>query len=590
MSIYRRTKHGVLALIAMMGLNGFSQSSVTFNVDSATTEIPPGIYGVLMEQLGRQWVSSPITKSSGIFVGTSSSIPNVNGMRKDIIEGFKECGVTCAEWPGGCAAKNYVWQDNKRPTNDVGVDRFIEFCRLTGSEALIVGKAYNTDAAGNLAFCKYVVDSLKYPLKYFKVGNEVWGCGGDPFKVDAYINHYSANYDRFKDYATAKNIKIIASVDYGGNQGWMSSMLQSLPGKIDGFEIHQYMYHPDDYSSTNPTDNQYWDIVKSSYKGIGDNCRSMSNFLDSKDPQNKIKLIFDEWGDWFIDLGDGWEQRGTLYDGLSAAGHLHAFMESSHRFEMAGLAQAVNVIHSIMNINSSQVMAKTPTFYVFKMFIPHHSNGAKQVPVTASNWKKVNNDVQAVTAFASVEKSGIVNISFSNVDKAATQAITVTLTSNATSYTVLSAEVITADAITSFNDFGKPEVVNIKPLESSSYNLNGKTLTVTLPSKSIAMIRLLPPGVGVQSGKMMNNDIRSFSVKAGANGSVFVSSSLTHNSPVIVSLYGIDGRTLIDRVSTKFDNGNSVCVSGNKSLSKGTYLVKIKSDNINQTKQVVISR
>lgn len=585
MSIFRRTKHSVMALIAMMALNGFSQSSVTFNVDGANTAIPPGIYGVLMERLGRMFTG---TGNSGIFVGTTSNIPNTNGMRKDIIEGFKECGVTCAEWPGGCAANGYAWQNNKRPSNDVGVDRFIEFCNLTGAEAFLVGKGGSGDGPSNLAFIQYVVDSLKYPLKNFKIGNEVWGCGGSQ-NVNTYTSNFSANYDRLKDYITAKKIKLTASINYGGDQSWMNSMLGSLSGKIDGFEIHQYMYYSNSISSTDPTDADYWKIMNESNKNISDNCKKMSSLLDSKDSQNKVKLVFDEWGDWFKNLGDGWEQRGTLFDGISAAQHLHAFMTYSNRFEMAGLAQAVNVIHSIMNINTSSIMAKTPTFYVFKMFIPHHSNGAKQVPITASNWKTVNSNVQAITSFASVDKDGIVNISFSNADKAATQAVTVTLTSKVESYTVKSAEVITGDAINSFNDFGKAELVNIKPLASSSYSLSGKTLSVTLPSKSIAMIRLLPPGISVKSGKLIKSDIRSFSIKAGTNGSVFVSSLTNEKSPVTFSLYGIDGRMLVDGFTTKFDNGNSVCVSGNKSLSKGTYLVKIKGDNLNLTKQVIVS-
>jgi hypothetical protein len=299
-------------------------------------------------------------------------------------------------------------------------------------------------------------------------------------------------------------------------------------------------------------------------------------------------MYFDEWGDWLIDVGDGWEQRLTVMDAISAGEHLHSFMEYSSRMEMAGLAQAVNVIHSIMNINNSGVMSKTSTFYVFKMYIPHHSNGAKVAPVTAENWKKVNGNIQAVTSFASVENNGTVNISFTNCDMSATQAVTVTLTSKAASYTVKSAQVITGPAINSYNPYGGEEVVNIKPLETSSYSLSGKTLSVTLPSKCVAMIRLQPP-TGVQSGSIMKNDVRAYTVKSGANGSVFVS-SLSHNSPVSVSLYGIDGRTLINKVTTSFDNGNSVCVSGSKSLSKGTYLVKIKGENLNLTRQVIVSQ
>lgn len=585
MSIHKGKKRYFMAFIALMAINGYNQSTITFNVDGANTVIPKEIYGVLMERLGRQW-TSPSTPSSGIFVGTNSSIANVNGMRKDVIDGFKECGITAAEWPGGCAANGYDWSKNKKPANDVGVDRFFEFCRLTGAEAVIAGKPFGDDAESNLAFCKYIIDSLKYPLKYFKIGNEVWGCGGDQ-NVATYTSNYSTNYDILKDYFAAKKVSIVASVDYGGNQNWMNSMLQSMNGKIDGFEIHQYIYHPDDYSSTNPTTSQYWNVVKDAYKMIGDNCKGMTTFLNSKDPQNHIKLVFDEWGDWFIDTGDGWMQQSTVWDALSAGEHLHVFMENSKRVQVTCLAQAVSCIHSIMNINTSAVMVKTPTFYVYKMYIPHHMNNAKVVPVTASNWANVNGDVQAVTSFASVDSTGTISISFTNVDMSATQRITVTLTSSQAAYVVKSAEVITGPAINTANEYGANEQVNIKALDPSSYTLTGKTLSVTLPSKSVAMIRLVPP-TAVQSASLLKNSSNTFSIKAGSNRNVLITSSANINTPVTISLYGIDGRTLIDKVSRVFGSDNNTCVMGNNLESRGAYLVKVKGDNVNLTQQVIV--
>ncbi len=586
MSIKRKVTLFMFAgmLVAIMPVSGNSQNSVTYNVDGATTVIPPAIYGVLMERLGRQFTNN------GIFVGTNSTIPNINGMRNDIIDGFKECGVTCAQWPGGCAANGYAWQNNKRPSNDVGVDRFIEFCKLSGIEPFIVGKPTANDAASNLALIQYVVDSLKYPLKWFKIGNEVWGCGGKQ-TVETYNQNYAANYDRLQSYAKEKNIKLIASIQYGGPDDWINSMLNSNGGKIDGFEVHQYIYYPETYSSTDPTTDQYWDVVNLAYNGqIRSNLRRIVNTLNSKDPQKRVKVVFDEWGDWFKDVGDGWEQRITLLDAISAGEHLHAFMEFSDRMEMAGLAQAVNVIHSLMNINSSGVMSKTTTFYVFKMFIPHHTNNAKQVPITAQSWANTNNGkVQAVTSFASVGNDGIVNVSFTNCDLLATQRVTVTLSSSKVqAYTVVSAEVITGPAINSFNDYGKAEVVNIKQLDQSSYGISGKTLTVTLPSKSVSMIRLAPQ-TAVQSARVYKNAGEAFSFKSGSDGSVVVSSAITFTEPVNVSLYGINGKSLINSVSTRFDD-KSICIRNETLQTKGMYLVRIKGKGVDFTRPYVISR
>ena len=80
---------------------------------------------MLLERLGRN-----IT--GGLYVGTSSTIPNTSGMRNDIIQGFKEAGVGTIRWPGGCAANNYNWNP-PNPANDVGTDWFMELCAMVGA-------------------------------------------------------------------------------------------------------------------------------------------------------------------------------------------------------------------------------------------------------------------------------------------------------------------------------------------------------------------------------------------------------------------------------------------------------------------------
>jgi alpha-L-arabinofuranosidase len=85
-----------------------------------------------------------------------------------------------------------------------------------------------------------------------------------------------------------------------------------------------------------------------------------------------------------------------------------------------------------------------------------------------------------------------VNVSLANVDLASTHAVQVTLNSSKSSYTVASAQVITGPAKDSYNDFGQPETVNIQPLPSSSCSASGKSLSVTLPSKSVVMLVLAP--------------------------------------------------------------------------------------------------
>ena len=173
------------------------------------------------------------------------------------------------------------------------------------------------------------------------------------------------------------------------------------------------------------------------------------------------------------------------------------FIANADRIQMAGLAQAVNVIQSLFLTNSSsggKDLVKTPTFYVFKMFKPHHTDNAKWAPNTLSSEKITGNSktFSVLSSGATVNDAGQVNISLANVDLTKTRDVTITLTSDKASYFISKAEVITGPAKDSFNDFGKAETVNIQPLADTGYQACGKKAKVTLPSKSVVMLTLDP--------------------------------------------------------------------------------------------------
>ena len=54
------------------------------------------------------------------------------------------------------------------------------------------------------------------------------------------------------------------------------------------------------------------------------------------------------------------------------------------------------------------------------------------------------------------------------------------------------AQVISGPARDSYNDFGQPEVVNAQPLAAASYQVCGRALRVSLPARSVVMLRLDP--------------------------------------------------------------------------------------------------
>jgi alpha-N-arabinofuranosidase len=582
----------VSVLIASIFItNLYSQNSATFDVGQAKSVVAQEVFGLLMERLGRQWATQD---NSGIFCGTGSNIPNTNGMRNDVIDAFKEAGVGALQWPGGCAANGYPWQNNKNPSDDVGVDRFIQFCKLTGAEAMISGKPTGGDAASNLAFAKYIINDLNYPLKWFKIGNEIWGGCGTKY-TDGYTDGVKQNVTRFNELRATevgKNLKfIVAANTIEGTYDWIPTYYNQIKNEMNAIEFHDYIYHPGNggFSSTNPTTANYWQIMKDVF--VGDLYAHLFNdiipTMKKADSTNSVKICLDEWGDWLQNTGDGWMQTVTVMDAISAGGHLNHFVSNADIVGAACLAQGVNVIHSIVNINTNRVMVKTPAFYVFKMYKPHHANNAKCIPVTTSSFEKTN-DVPAVNVAATVDSNGIVNVSFVNVDLSATRKVAVTLNNGTAPYTVLSAEVVTGAAYTTTNPFGDAEQVNIKTLEASNYSLsNGNVLNVTLPSKSVSMIRLLPATSTLQHVGCMNNFQKTFSIKSGTNGSILISSNLTQPTSMTISLYSINGKTLIGKTTSNVGTGT---LAIGKNLGKGIYLVKISSDNGNFAKQVAITK
>ena len=479
-------------------------STLAVNVDTAQYTVANEIFGVLMEELGRNW-------QNGFYVGTSSSIANTSGLRNDIIAGFKEAGVSAIAWPGGCAASSYNWNTHKSSPSggDIGTDLYMKLTGLLGSTPYLVGPGLSTSATSNVNWVTYVDNNTANPtwhLPFFKVGNEVWGCGGnqDVTSSSSYPANYQANYTAFQGATTlaGKLPKLIASTAEISNiTTTLQTELNAIGvSEVDGIEVHDYVYHPSDIPCVGFTNDQYYNVLNAANQGqIGPRVNSITKILDSVDTAKHIKIFEDEWGDWLEPLNssaDSWMQQITVMDALSTAETLHIFMQHADRYQLAGLAQGVNVIHSLFLTNQSDgTLVKTPAFYVFKMMLPHHSSSAKWAPNTLTSEMVTGNNqtFPVLSAGTTVDSSGNVNISLSNVDLAKSRTIQINLTSSGHSaYTVGSAQIVTGPAKDSYNDFGKTETVNIQALGAANYSMCDKTLNVTLPPMSVVMFVLNP--------------------------------------------------------------------------------------------------
>ena len=72
-------------------------SKLHINAKDKKSVINKNIYGHFAEHLGR-------CIYNGIYVGENSDIPNVNGMRTDVVEALRNIKIPVLRWPGGCFA------------------------------------------------------------------------------------------------------------------------------------------------------------------------------------------------------------------------------------------------------------------------------------------------------------------------------------------------------------------------------------------------------------------------------------------------------------------------------------------------------
>jgi alpha-L-arabinofuranosidase len=125
---------------------------LVIKADAAKETINRNIFGHFSEHLGS-------CIYGGIWVEESSPIPNVRGIRKDVVAALRKIKVPVLRWPGGCFADEYHWKDGIGPrelrpsmvnthwggvteNNHFGTHEFLDLCEQVGCEPYICGNLF----------------------------------------------------------------------------------------------------------------------------------------------------------------------------------------------------------------------------------------------------------------------------------------------------------------------------------------------------------------------------------------------------------------------------------------------------------------
>ena len=345
-------------------------------------------------------------KGSGIlWVGSVSLMPddNISGFRKDVIEALRTIHPPNIRWPGGNIVSGYNWEDgigdrDKRPprfgremwgTNDVGTDKFIELCRLTGAKPYIAvnsGDGTSQAAANLIQYCNGKPDT-KYGKLRAKNGHkepykvELWGIGNEMFG-NWQIGHVDEETyaRRHLEFAKAmldvdKNIKIVAvGTRYWKFPRWNQAIFKTAGKYFDYLSLHSYAkkyrskVKKKDIIDPNFAEKFYYYIVSSPY-GIEEQIVGTDEEIRKSLPDRpEVKIAFDEWNAYSY-YATFEEADFALRDGIYAAGVLHAFQRQCSAVPIANLSKVVNAI-GMIRVNG-EGMFLNPQYLVLDMYSNH---------------------------------------------------------------------------------------------------------------------------------------------------------------------------------------------------------------------------
>jgi alpha-N-arabinofuranosidase len=499
-------------------------AKLTINEDNRLGTISPELYGHFSEHLGR-------CIYEGIYVGENSDIPNVNGMRTDVVEALKELKVPVLRWPGGCFADEYHWKDGIGPKenrkkmvnthwggvtedNSFGTHEFMELCRQLNCKTYINGNLGSGTVQEMSEWVEYMTfagvspmadlrkkngSETPWTVDYFGVGNENWGCGGN-MTPQFYANEYRRYQTYVRNYDDKKKIKKVccgANVDdYHWTEGVLETCFDHTPKDFHGFmdllSLHYYVTPGswENKGSATEFGSDEWYETMNKALNMESLIKGHAAIMDRYDPEKTIGMSVDEWGAWYAcepGTNPGFlYQQNTVRDALIAGITLNIFNRHCDRVKMANLAQMVNVLQSVL-LTEGEQMIKTPTYHVMHMF--RHHQGAQLLESSLSNVEPIGPDewvVPKVTESVSENEQGVITITLNNLSIEEVEKVDVEF--KRSGYQVIEARIVSDADMHAHNTFEAPERVTEK--EFTGYELTPQGLTVTLPCCSVVELRV----------------------------------------------------------------------------------------------------
>jgi alpha-N-arabinofuranosidase len=411
-----------------------AEARIDVLLDEPIGTIAPELYGHFVEHLGG-------VVYDGIWVGESSRVPNVGGVRKELVDHLRRIQAPVVRWPGGCFADQYDWRDGTGPRarrprrtnfwvdarewpaggsdgaqryepNHFGTVEFVRFCRLAGAQPYLAANVrslpphdfwqwveYCNAPAGTTSLAEQrAADGEREPLgvRFWGVGNESWGCGGN-FTAE----EYAAEFRRYTAWlpGLGQKLALIGAGPASGDLGWTRRFFEAADERgrrqLWGWALHHYSWNVSGGRSSDWFEakgdalrfdaEQHYELLAEAER-IESLIAGHWAVMGESDPAHAVKLVVDEWGAWHKPGTEPFSeallgQQNTMRDALLAGLTLDTFQRHADKVAMGNVAQLVNCLQSLFLAHEDRFCV-TPTYHVFALYAAHR--GAQAVRTLVS--------------------------------------------------------------------------------------------------------------------------------------------------------------------------------------------------------------
>jgi alpha-L-arabinofuranosidase len=539
-------KSSTMAVLAFSGTRSWANSAdsrVEIFLNESKGIIAPEVYGQFTEHIGG-------VIYDGVWVGEKSRIANQYGIRKELVDRMNQIHVPILRWPGGCFADSYDWKDgigpvSQRPKrtnfwevdqdakrlhgkgaqviepNEFGTNEFMRFCQLTNAEPYLAVNLrsepalefdhwveYCNSPAGSTTLSDIRAKSgfpEPFKVRYWGVGNESWGCGGNfaPEDYASEFRRYTTWIPRF-----GVDLQLIGAGPNGNDIDWTHKFFEQIytghPYRnqhFSGWSIHHYASDlsrgkPHDWT-TGKGDSlkfeavDWYEIMRECNrieKIMGDQWAIMGQY----DTQHSVKLVVDEYGPWYrqgseLDPTHIFGQQVTVRDALATALTLDAFNRNCEKVSVATCAQLVNNLNALFLCHEDKFFA-TPNFYVFEMYAAHQGAQSLRTEFSAPDIHYVRDGVDSTFwgLNGSASRKGN-KVTLTMVNPSLTSPVDTQIGLHGANPKAATGVSLHSDDMHAHNTFDRPNTVNSAVL---SVSLSGDMLAVTVPPASVTRIEI----------------------------------------------------------------------------------------------------